>query len=311
MTFDFLHALLARCDPFRDRACLTLTAIHPDGGRPTPSRHVPLHDTYRLLDALHRLHLANQLGWGAFLAVALRRPGLTRYRRGGERDLLVLPALFVDLDDPSSQALTRLQTLRPAPSSITSTGGGFHAYWWLDEPLSDMGLARRLLRALQHAAGGDPMSPAQCLRLVGTRNTKPDRYYALCRIVELHDTYHPIAAFAPLLTPLATHPPTASARHSPSRHPASYTLNPALIQAVCAHLIRLGCVPRGDWLSGPCPYPTHHHHGDRHPSFGFNSRTGYGHCFRCGSILLKDLCAVFSIPPAHYGGLLISERISS
>jgi hypothetical protein len=148
-----LEALLARSGDYRERACLTLTAIHPDGQHRTPSRHVPLNRPDLLDEALARLLATNRLGWGAFVAVGLRRHGLTRYQRGTERDLVALPAVFVDLDDPSSDALRRLRGLRPTPSCITFTGGGYHAYWWLDQPLTDMALARRVLRGLQREAG--------------------------------------------------------------------------------------------------------------------------------------------------------------
>src|SRR5690606_39201936 len=142
---------------------------------------------------------------------------LTRYRRGGESDLLALPAVFVDLDDPASDALARLRNLRPTPSCITFTGGGYHAYWWLDEPLSDMGLARRMLRALQRIAGSDPLSPVQSLRLVGSRNTKADRDNAPCQIVDMLDCYYPVEAFAPLL-PRPTVKPLSAPPHRRANH---------------------------------------------------------------------------------------------
>ena len=191
--------MLARSGDYRERACLTLTAIHPDGRHRTPSRHVPLHRPDLLDEALSRLLATNRLGWGAFVAVGLRRPGLTRYQRGTERDLVALPAVFVDLDDPSSDALRRLRDLRPTPSCITFTGGGYHAYWWLDQPLTDMTRARHVLRGLQREAASDPLSPVQSLRLVGSRNTKPERKNALCEVVDLHHIYHPLEAFNHLL----------------------------------------------------------------------------------------------------------------
>ena len=252
---------------------------------------------------------ANQLGWGAFVAIGLRRHGLTRYRRGSERDLLALPAVFVDVDDPSLEALARLRDMRPTPSCITFTGGGYHAYWWLDEPLSDIRLARGILRGLQRAAQSDPLSPVQSLRLVGTRNTKSDRNNVLCRIVELKDTYYSTNAFAPLLVR-----PTVKPEFTPSRRRAfprstSNTINPVVLQAVRDQLIGMGYFQQGDWLSGPCLYPAHHRHGDIHHSFGFNVVSGYGNCFRCGSILLKDICTSLGIQPADYGGLFVyNER---
>lgn len=259
--------------------------------------------------ALQRLLDANQLGWGAFVAIGLRRRGLTRYRRGSERDLLALPAVFVDLDDTTSESLTRLRNLRPAPSCITFTGGGYHAYWWLDEPLSDMGLARGILRGLQRVAKSDPLSPVQSLRLVGTLNTKPGRDNALCRIVEIHNSYHNLEAFAPLLPGPTTRPPATASRRRTFQRSTSNTINPTVLQAVSDQLIGVGYVQQGDWLSGPCLYPAQHQHGDVHHSFGFNVQSGYGNCFRCGSILLKDICISLGIQPADYGGLFVyNER---
>ena len=145
-TLAFLDALLARCGSYRNTACLTLTAMHPDGQHPTPSRHVPLHDRLVLQDALNRLDEANRQGWGAYFGVGLRKTGLDRWRRGGEDDVVALPALFADVDDPSPDTLERLQDAAPAPSCITFTGGGYHAFWWL---VSNNRLAR--VRQALHA----------------------------------------------------------------------------------------------------------------------------------------------------------------
>jgi hypothetical protein len=258
-----------------------------------------------LVDALEKLLAANRLGWGAFVAVGLRRRGLTRYRRGSESDLLALPAVFVDLDDPTSDALARLRTITPAPSCVTFTGGGYHAYWWLDEPLSDMGVARGILRGLQRIAESDPLSPVQSLRLVGSQNTKAGRDNALCRIVELNHGCYPLEAFAPLLPRPAVKPPSAPPRRRANHRPSNHTINPAVLRIVNDHLTRLGYVQQGDWLSGPCLHPAQHQHGDVHHSFGFNIGSGYGNCFRCGSILLKDICISLGIQPADYGGLFV------
>ncbi len=296
--------MLARCGTYQHRACLTLTVIHPDGQHHTPSRHVPLDCPDLLNEALKRLLATNDLGWGAFVAIGLRKMGLRRYQRGSESDILALPAVFADLDDPSSTALARLRNLRPTPSCITFTGGGFHIYWWLDQPLTDMKLARRILRGLQRAAESDPLSPVQSLRLIGSRNSKPQRHDALCHIIETHDRYYPVEAFTPLLPcPIAREQPTLPQRKITYAHQAKGTLNPDVLRSVTNRLIHMGYVGRGDWLSGPCLYPHHHQHDDRHPSFGFNTRTGYGNCFRCGSILLKDICNTLGIQPADYGGL--------
>src|SRR5690606_1131762 len=139
------------------------------------------------------------------------------------------------------------------------------------------------------------------------RNTKPERDNALCQIVEMKDSYHNIEAFAPLLPRQTTKPPAAPPRRRLFQRATSNTLNPAVLQAVTDQLIGMGYVQQGNWLSGPCLYPAHHQHGDVHHSFGFNVVSGYANCFRCGSMLLKDICIILGIHPADYGGLYVSS----
>src|SRR5690606_15786700 len=110
-TCQFLEALLARSDAYLHNACLTLTAIHPDGKHRTPSRHIPLDQPTLLENALTSLMETNRLGWGAFVAMGLRKQGLSRYQRGTESDILALPAVFVDVDDLDEATLHRLQAI--------------------------------------------------------------------------------------------------------------------------------------------------------------------------------------------------------
>ena len=286
----FFDALLALCTDDQD-ACLTLTAIHPDGNHSTPSRHILLHDTDALRDALTDLDKANAQGWGAYFAVGLRRPGLTRWQRGGAGDVIALPALFVDVDDPSGEALAKLQCAKPAPSCIVTSGGGYHAYWWLDEPTTELYTARHLLRGLATALGGDTLSVAQSLRVPGSRNTKPSRGNALCHVLELHERRYPLEAFNGYLPGSIVQRP----RSVTSTHNQKFIPNAGLVAQIADALAADGCKPRGDWLNGACPFPERHKHGDQHPSFGFNTHTGYGYCHVCGTLLLKDLCRVFNL----------------
>jgi len=280
----FFAALLGRCSPYHGSACLTLTALHPEGNRPTPSRHIRLGDTPALQAALDRLDAANGLGWGAYFAVGWRKTGLSRWRRGSAEEVAALPALFVDVDDPSLHTLARLRSFPIAPSCIVHSGGGHHAYWWLDEPTTDLVSARLILRALASKLGGDSLSVAQSLRVVSSINTKPSRAGAVCHLLDLNQRRYPLADFTGLLPKLQ--------RVRPS---SPFVLNPTSIAHLSDSLLRRGFKRRGDWLNGTCPYPERHKHADHHPSFGFNTRTGYGYCHVCGSMLLKDLCAVLHL----------------
>lgn len=289
----FFNALLARCTAYRS-TCLTLTAIHPNGKHPTSSRHIRLDDAPALHDAFARLDGANALGWGAYFAVGLRRPELNRWKRGGAAEVAALPGLFVDVDDPSGGTLARLHGFNPSPSCIVTSGGGYHAYGWLDEPTSDLPTARLLLRGLAAALGGDSLSVAQSLRVVGSVNTKPSRGNTLCRLIELHDQRYSINDFT---TNLLLPAPRFARQQSQSA--TSYVPSADLIARVTHALMQRGGRLRGDWVNGACPFPEHHKHGDRQPSFGFNTRSGYGFCHVCGTLLLKEICPALGIPALY------------
>lgn len=303
----FFTALLARCTTYH-QTCLTLTAIHPDGKHPTPSRHVRLDDAAALHEALARLDTANTMGWGAYFAIGLRRPGLTRWKRGGAAEVVALPALFVDVDDASPETLARLQCAQPSPSCIVSSGGGYHAYWWLDEPTTDLETVRRLLRGLASTLHGDSLSVAQSLRVPSTLNTKPQRHRALCHIIELNERRYMLSDFVPLLPASMS---SSRVERQPSVPAVPYTPNADLVARVTDELIRRDYKPRGEWLNGACPFPERHKHADQHPSFGFNTRSAYGFCHVCGTLLLKDMCAVLNVRPSDYKGMTRKEVMPS
>lgn len=300
-TAVFLTALFARCD----QGYVTFTAIHPDGQHPTPSRHVRVDDLPGITSTVACITQANRLGWGAFFGVALRNTKLGRWRRGGNGDLRALPALFVDVDDPSPDVLHRLQTTEPVPSCITSTGGGFHSYYFLSTPLTDFTQARFALHALADRFGGDKLSTSQCMRLPNSCNTKPQRCNALCRVIVLQpERQYALTDFGfDFPPPCNTLPRQPPRRFAPNLR-MQYTLNPAVVDVVIQTLLGRGYRRSGAWLSGPCLFPQHHHQNDAHVSFGFNTETAYANCFRCGSLLLKDVCQALAIRPADYGGLL-------
>jgi hypothetical protein len=197
-TLLFLDHLFNRCQTVPDSA-MTLTAIHPDGHQRTPSRHIPFGDLDAIHNALEALAVANSQGWGAYVAVGLRRPGLTRWQRGGLSDVVVLPALFADIDDESDVVQERLMTSSLIPSLLVHSGGGYHAYWMLNEPTTDLALAVRILEGLATYYGGDSLSPATSLRLPGTHNTKPGRDGALCHLVHHMESRYCLSDFSPFI----------------------------------------------------------------------------------------------------------------
>lgn len=80
--------------------------------------------------------------------------------------------------------------------------------------------------------------------------------------------------------------------------------NPQVIQALQRYFEGLpGAKYHHDWVNCPCPNTTNHKHGDTSPSFGFNTTSGIGHCYRCGVIKTMDMCAAAGVDYKALGGL--------
>ena len=277
---------------------LTFTAIHLDKQHAAPSRHVPIEDKRLLMDTLSRLQSANAQGWGAYFSVATRKTNLGRWRRGGKVDLAALPALFVDLDGNRDKFSRQLETYRFPPSCLVSSGGGIHAYWFI-QPTMDWAQASLVLQELASELNGDATNIAQALRLPGTRNLKPNRNGALCHLISLHpERRYQLADF-----------PTSSTHSAGQTLPSlpsitSKRLNPRLLQAVVDCLCReyQGFLKSNGYLAALCPcghcrdYPGSH--------FSLDPVRGVATCFgRHGRLRLKDVCGAMGIDPAAYGGI--------
>jgi len=83
------------------------------------------------------------------------------------------------------------------------------------------------------------------------------------------------------------------------RRPATFEgrgLDPGYMQPVIDHFMQLGYAPNGAWLNGQCIYPEQHNNRDRRASFGYNTSSGYGYCWRCGSMTTRDIARQLGIP---------------
>lgn len=98
-------------------------------------------------------------------------------------DVAAVNCLYAEYDDKDftgrhEGALARLLQVDPAPSAIVDSGGGFHAYWLLSEPLAVTPDTSPALEASQkawvHYAGGDLTvhDLARVLRVPGSLNFK-------------------------------------------------------------------------------------------------------------------------------------------
>jgi predicted P-loop ATPase len=120
---------------------------------------------------------------GAFYGVALRSEASLKDGKGDAAHCHVLTALFVDVDDKHlgrDESLRRLATFPLKPSMMVDSGGGFHPYWILKDPIHLKGegmqraksLLRRLASAVADVVDESVSEPARVLRLPSGFNFK-------------------------------------------------------------------------------------------------------------------------------------------
>lgn len=244
------------------------------------------------------------MGWGAYYSLATRQSGLSRWQRGGLSSLVQVPAVIADIDESPAITLPRIADFPISPSLVVSSGHGVHVYWLLTEPTTDVQAVNAIHRGIARQLKGDYLTAATALRLPGTMNTKRgqcvpcevllsdwSRRYSLADF----DSYQ----FGNSRSSRKEVKPLPSRKAEKEKPP----LDPRLIQHVADALISRGYKWRDTWLNGPCPYAYRHKHTDGSPSFGFNTATGYGYCFVCGSMLLKELCEWLNITLSGRSGL--------
>lgn len=166
--------------------------------------------------------------------------------------------------------------------TVATGGGGWHVYLRVDVLLPSLRGKGVELRANGSQVAAPP-------------SVHPDTGQAY-RVARPLDIRH-VDDLAELQRWLRPTPKTA-------RHPSpvqqsnkgnTMTINTKLVSKIAARLREMGYSEKDGWLNGPCLYPERHTHGDRKVSFGFNVKTGYGNCFRCGSMLAKDLASKLGI----------------
>jgi hypothetical protein len=200
----FLNALYQEADP---ALWLKLRCIDPTGQQKAKVLWTPANKRTAMLGQAEKL---NHGGYSIYFAPCLRMT-----RKGTAEAAVLLPAFWTDIDCDNdaprrSTALDRLKTFDPLPSAIFDSGGGWHAYWLLAQPLIlDSDDARQqatvILRGLFGVLGGDPeyvKSVASIMRLPGSINTKPERGGVIMAAVELNlDRRYALASFEWLAAP--------------------------------------------------------------------------------------------------------------
>jgi DNA primase RepB-like protein len=92
-------------------------------------------------------------------------------RKAKKENIDRVTAFHVDLDDPSDRALESLKQFEPRPTVIIFSGGGYQAFWLLDEPLADLEKAALINKGIATKLGADDcFNVDRIMRVPGTIN---------------------------------------------------------------------------------------------------------------------------------------------
>ena len=187
---DFLSVLYPQSPA---EGWLELRCIHPETGE-VRTLWTQINKPKQLESVLKQSDKLNAEGFGVFFAPCLRKE-----KKGSVASAITVPAMWIDIDcddDPQKRekGMAKLCDFEPAPSIIVDSGGGWHAYWLLDEPFiletdEDKHKISQIMQGMFTALDGDEnyvKSVASIMRLPNSINTKPERNNAPVNIIEWH-----------------------------------------------------------------------------------------------------------------------------
>lgn len=139
----------------------------------------------------NKAHLLNS--WNVYFGACPRKE-----KRGSEKDISWVGALFADIDCASEEErerrLTSLKNFYIPPSIIVSSGRGFHAYWllarrYIIENKKGLLHVKGYIKGLALVLGGDKaFDLSRVLRLPGTKNLKDPQHPLPVRVLEIKPT---------------------------------------------------------------------------------------------------------------------------
>ncbi|MCK6580914.1 MAG: bifunctional DNA primase/polymerase [Anaerolineae bacterium] len=208
--------------------------------------------------------------------------------------------VVLDLDGVAGYAAFAATFPALAQTYTVASGGGIgrHVYFYSDHlPLSVKAMNTPIGHLEICGDGRQVVAPPSIHPITG-QPYRVEKALDILRVPNLDDLVAWVETFKPRQEARTWQPPKISA---PS---GDAPLNRRVIEEISHVLIGQGFKQHGEWLHGRCLYPERHKYGDRNPSFGFNTASGYGHCYLCGTMLAKEICARLNIDPGQLGGLV-------
>ncbi|MDX2138161.1 MAG: bifunctional DNA primase/polymerase [Chloroflexota bacterium] len=207
--------------------------------------------------------------------------------------------VVLDLDGAAGYAAFAAQFPALAQTYTVASGGGIgrHVYFYADQLPPSVKAMNTPLGHLELCGDGRQVVAPPSVHPVTGNRYRIDRMLDVLRVPDLNELAAWIEAFKPRQAVEMWQPPRIAAPKGDG------TISRRVLDEISRVLVGQGCKAHGEWLHGRCIYPERHKHGDRNPSFGFNTASGYGHCYVCGTMLAKDVCARLNIAPRDIGGL--------
>ncbi len=169
----------------------------------------------------------------------------------------------------------------------TGSGVGYHLYWYVQRLPKTLHVRTSRLGNLDLLSSGcQAVAPP-------SRHPRTSKLYQIQKsrhILKLDHVDHIQKWLTSLREPQT---PVSDRLHQ--RHKWKWRTREELIVTLATYFSTHRYRQRGMWLNGSCVYPHRHKNRDIHPSFGFNTHSGFGHCFVCGTLSLDELCDTLNI----------------
>jgi hypothetical protein len=208
--------------------------------------------------------------------------------------------VVLDLDGAAGYAAFTVTFPTLAQTYTVASGGGVgrHVYFYADTLPPSVKAMNTPIGHIEVCGDGRQVVAPPSVHPITGQTYRVEQPLDILRVSNLDDLVAWVEAFKPRQETRTWQPPKISAPTGDA------PLNRLVIGEISRVLVGQGFKPHGEWLHGCCLYPERHKHGDRNPSFGFNTASGYGHCYLCGTMLAKEVCARLNIDPVQLGGLI-------
>jgi hypothetical protein len=175
--------------------------------------------------------------------------------------------VVLDLDGAAGYAAFAATFPALAQTYTVASGGGVgrHVYFYADHLPPSVKAMNTPIGHLEVCADGRQVVAPPSVHPVTKQPYRVEQPLDILRVPNLDDLVAWVEAFKPRQDARTWQPPKISAPTGDA------PLNRRVVEEISRVLIGQGFKQHGEWLHGRCLYPERHKHGDRSPSFGFNT----------------------------------------